>query len=219
IMIAVGKLLFRKSKQPIFNPAALAITLTYIISVILHSINPDIDTLLVSWWGADMFQNITQNIPIVNILVPVFFLIMFFRYADSFKKANYIFAFFITFLGSTFIYMLLTASLDSAISFISLAIFNSTAFAALVMIPEPKTSPSFPKQQILAGIIAGLGLLTFNTVFTMFPIDPLINTVLLANIITFILKMSAQKPKVSAPATTPTTPPVQPINQNIKNIA
>lgn len=218
LMIAIGKILFRRAKQPIFNPAALAIVLMYLITVIMNFINPEVDILLVSWWGADMFQNITRDIAIVNVAVPVLFLIIFFRYANSFKKANYIFSFFITFLASTFIYMLLTTSMDRAINFISLAIFNSTAFAALVMIPEPKTSPSFPKQQVIAGILSGLALLAFNTIFAMFPIDPLINTVIFANIVTLIIKISAQKPKVPT-VTTPPVTPVQPVNQNIQNIA
>ncbi len=221
IMIAVGKLLFRRMKQPIFNPAAFAITLTYILSKIVNLINPNVDTLLVSWWGADMFQNITKDIAIVNVVIPVVFLLLFLYFANSFKKANYIFAFLISYLASTFIYLYLTASVDSAINFVSLALFNSTAFCALVMIPEPKTSPNFPKQQIIAGIISGLGLLVFNTILSAYPIDPLINTVLLANIITLYFKISAQKPKtpVAPLQPTPAIQPQMPVNQNIQNIA
>ncbi len=221
IMIAIGKLLLRRMNQPIFNPAALAISLTYILSKIINVINPNVDTLLVSWWGADMFQNITKDIAIINVVIPVVFLFLFFYFANSFKKANYIFAFFITYLASTFIYMYLTTSVDSAINFVSLALFNSTAFCALVMIPEPKTSPSFPKQQIIAGIISGLGLLVFNTILSAYPIDPLINTVLLANIITLYFKISTQKPKtpVAPPQPAPTIQPQMPVNQNIQNMA
>lgn len=222
IMIAVGKYLFLRMKQPIFNPAALAISLTYIVSAVINIINPEVDTLLVSWWGADMFQNITRDIAIINVAVPVLFLIMFFYYANSFKKANYILSFFITFLTSSFIYTYLNTSLDQAMNFVSLALFNSTAFCAIVMIPEPKTSPSFPKQQIIAGILSGFALLVFNTILAMFPIDPLINTVIFANVVTLIMKISAQKPKspavVTPPVTQPVTP-VQPVNQNIQNIA
>jgi hypothetical protein len=224
IMIQVGKFIFRRNKQPIFNPAALAIVLTYTISVIVHMINPTIDTLLVSWWGADMFQNITKDIPFVNVIVPVVLLSFFFYYANSFKKANYIFSFFATYAVGIIFYSILTSSLNAGLTIISLAIFNSTAFAALVMIPEPKTSPSFPKQQIIAGIIVGLGLVIFSTGLSAIPIEPLINTVILADIVTLIIKMKQTKPKTPTPAPNPVQPtmpvqPIQPVNENIKNMA
>lgn len=221
LAIAIGKFLFKRNRQPIFNPAALAILLTYLVAKIITIGNPNADTLLVSWWGADMFQNITQEIPIVNVVVPVLFLGTFLFTTTLFKKTTYALSFLITFLISSFVYMFFTSSLESATNFVSLALFNATAFAALVMIPEPKTSPVFPNQQLIVGIIGGLLLLFFNTVLTAFPIDPLINTILVTNLVVLIIKM--QKPKTKSPAPAPqptqTVPPQQPVNQNIRTIA
>lgn len=232
IMIQVGKFLLRRSKQPIINPAALAIVLTYIVSVVVNVINPNIDTLLVSWWGADMMQNITRDIPVANVMVPVIFLGLFFYFANSFKKANYIFSFFGTYAIGMIFYSVLTSTLNAGLNIVSLALFNATAFAALVMIPEPKTSPSFPKQQLIAGIIVGLGLVVFSTGLASIPIEPLINTVLLADIVTLIIKMQQNRPKTPAPSMNnlprldeaesgvgQPIPQVQPVNENIKNIA
>lgn len=195
ISIALGKLIFRKNKQPIFNPAALAIVLTYLVSQIINLINPASDTLLISWWGADMFQNITSTIPILNILIPLFFFFIFLYCASLFKKIPYILSFFLSFLVSTFIYTFLTVSLETAINFVSISIFNATAFCALVMIPEPKTSPNFPKQQMIVGILAGIALFISNTFFLAFPIDPLINAILVANLLTLLLKTQPSRPQ------------------------
>lgn len=220
-MIAVGKLFFRRAKQPIFNPAALAIVLTYVVSLALHTINPEIDTLLVSWWGADMFQNITRTIPVLNVIIPVLFLGLFFYYANSFKKIPYALTFFGTFLVLTFVNAFMNLSLDRAFNIVSIMLFNASAFCALVMIPEPKTSPTFQKQQTIIGVIAGIALFIFNNYLAGFPIDPLINTIIVANLATLIAKILSQKPKAPPAAPAPAAPvqPQQPVNQNIQNIA
>ncbi len=234
IMIAVGKFLFRRMKQPIFNPAALAIVLTYVVTYVISLINPQVDTLLVSWWGADMFQNMLSSLPILNVVVSSLFLILFFYFANSFKKASLIFSFFLSFLTLTFFYTVITLSLERATHLVAYMLFNATAFAALVMIPEPKTSPSFPLQQKIIGMLAGIALFVSNNFLTTLPVDPLINTVIFANILTLLVKIQQTKPK--APATNPspapqqntqtptqpvqpTTPPRQPVNQNTQNIA
>ena len=199
ISVALGKFIFRKNKQPIFNPAALGIAITYLVAKIINQINPASDTLLISWWGADMFQNITRDIPIVNVIVPVFFFFLLFYGASLFKKIPYVLSFLITFMLATFTYTFLIDSPEKAISFISLTLFNATAFCALVMLPEPKTSPNFPNQQIMVGIIAGVSLFLFNTFFGAWPVDPLINSILVANMATLIIKVSGQRPVTSIP--------------------
>ncbi len=86
IAIALSKFLFKRNRQPIFNPAAFAIVITYLITKLISLVNPSAQSLLVSWWGADMFQNSTQNIPILNVIIPVTFLFTFIYTTTLFKK-------------------------------------------------------------------------------------------------------------------------------------
>ena len=83
-------------------------------------------------------------------------------------------------------------------------LFNATAFCALVMLPEPKTSPIFINQQIIVGGIAGMTLFIFNTWLGWMPVDTLVNTILIANIFTFIGKSIPRKPAVPIIQTTVT---------------
>lgn len=187
--IGIGKYLFRRSNLPIFNPAALALALTYGVSVIVAWFNPLAHPLLVSWWGVDMTQNITNAVPVLNVVAPAFFLAVFMRYAGSFRRFRYGLIFFATFLTSMFVYTALTESLPSALLLTYSNLFNATAFCAFVMLVEPKTSPIFPRQHIGIGILSGLALFVFYTVLGQVIIDPLLTVVLFANIITLLTKI------------------------------
>ncbi|MCR4326132.1 MAG: hypothetical protein NUV52_00560 [Candidatus Roizmanbacteria bacterium] len=189
IAIGVGKYLFRRNNLPIFNPAAMALAITYGISVIIRSFNPSMPTLLVSWWGVDMTQNITNSVPVLNVIVPVFFLLVFMRYAGAFRRFRYALIFFVTFLISMFVYSYLTESLTSALSLTYANIFNATAFCAFVMLAEPKTSPIFPRQHIVIGILSGLALFVFYTALGAWLVDPLLTVVLFANVATVLTKI------------------------------
>ncbi|PJE63659.1 hypothetical protein COU89_02125 [Candidatus Roizmanbacteria bacterium CG10_big_fil_rev_8_21_14_0_10_45_7] len=189
IAIGVGKYWFRRSNLPVFNPAALALTITYGVSVVASWFNPSARPLLVSWWGVDMTQNMTNAIPVLNMVAPALFLVVFMRYAGAFKRFRYALIFFVTFLASMFIYTYLHESLNSALSLTYANVFNATAFCAFVMLAEPKTSPIFPWQHVVIGIISGLALFTFYTILGAWLVDPLLTVVLFANIVTLLTKI------------------------------
>ncbi len=190
VAIGVGKYLLRRSNLPIFNPAALALAITYGISVTVTWFNPGVRTLLVSWWGVDMTQNITNTIPVLNIVVPAFFLAVFVRYAGAFRRFRYGLIFFVTFLASMFVYTAITESLPNALSLTSSNLFNARGFCAFVMLSEPKTSPIFPWQHVIIGIASGLALSIFYTALGTVIIDPLLTVVLFANLVTLLTKIT-----------------------------
>ncbi len=156
IAIAIGKFVVKKNKMPVLNPAAFALFLTYLLSWVVQLTVAGADTLLISWWGADMFQNITSRIPVLNILVPLFFLFGFAYFANAFKKIPYAISFFVSYIILLFVFTQTQSTVSQATDLAYTMLFNATAFCALVMLPEPKTSPVFMKQQIIVGIVAGI---------------------------------------------------------------
>lgn len=201
VAIAMGKLLVRKNNMPVLNPAAFSLFLTYLVSMVANSLN-GADTLLISWWGADMFQNITSTIPVLNILIPLVFLFGFVYFAHAFKKLPYSGSFFVVYSLLLFAFTLSQSSLSQAVDMVYTMLFNATAFCALVMLPEPKTSPIFFNQQIIVGGLAGMTLFILNTWFGWMPVDTLVNTILIANIFTLIGKSIPRKPAVPIVQTT-----------------
>ena len=202
IFLTLEKSILKKNNQPIFNPAALAIALTYGLSVVVSKYMGNDDTLLVSWWGADMFQNITNSIPVISFIVPLFFLFGFVYFANAFKKTNYVLSFFITYLTVMFVYTFINESMSTALSLASTMLFNSTVFCAFVMLAEPKTAPLFPKQQIIVGVVSGVVLFIMNIWLGFLPIDTMINTILFANLMSFVIKLHPRRVQ-SSPAVTP----------------
>lgn len=213
VAISIGKFVVKKNKMPVLNPAAFALFLTYAVSMGAQYTVKGADTLLISWWGADMSQNITSKISVLNILVPLFFLFGFVYFANAFKKLPYAITFFVTYIVLLFGFAFSQSStLSQALALAYTMLFNATAFCALVMLPEPKTSPVFMQQQIIVGIIAGITLFVFNTWFGWMPVDTLVNTILIANIVTLIVK---SMPRKSITSTTQ-SPVAQSFNQPVE---
>jgi len=192
-MIILGKKVLRWNNLTILNPAGLALALTTFLSTGLSFFIPEADTFLVSWWGADLFQNTLSSTPLLNLAIPITLLAGLFYFAKTFKKIPYVLSFYATFLSITFINSSITMPFDRSLNLVSLMIFNATAFFALVMLTEPKTSPIFQGQQLVIGCIAGISLFVANTYFGFLPIDPLILTLLVANCAVFVSKVIPKK--------------------------
>lgn len=192
-MIILGKIVLRWNNFTVINPAGLALSLTTFLSTGLSFFIPEAGTFLVSWWGADLFQNTLSSMPVLNVIVSVSLFAGFFIFAKTFKKVPYVLSFYATFLSITFLNSSITMPFDRALNLVSLMIFNATTFFALVMLTEPKTSPIFKSQQLVIGCMAGIILFISNTYLGFLPIDPLILTLLVANCAVFVSKVIPKK--------------------------
>ena len=189
IGVFLGKYFFKINNQPIFNPTAFGLFFSLYLTKILFALKLAPDSLLISWWGADMRQQFLEQTPILNILVAAGLLLLFIYFAQAFKKLTYAMTFFLTYVLCYFGFNLLTHTQPiMTIQLISQSFFDSTAFLALVMISEPKTSPVMPTQHIVIGMLAGIVLFLCITVFTNSVAEPFITTVLVANVITLFVK-------------------------------
>ncbi len=160
----------------ILNPAASGLVLGGLIF-----------GLGISWWGVS-FQSISTKFTIENF---IFFLTLLSPLIVSFFKLNRfgsILTFFITY---TFLTVLFFGNF-SINSFFNLFLNPGTIFFALVMLPEPMTSPlNLRRQVFFGGFIALISLaLTFALVNHALPgrtfvPDILATTLLLGNLIFF----------------------------------
>lgn len=179
------------SNQPVFNPAALGIFLTFVVTLFLKQAHLIPETLLISWWGADMQQKFAESNRLLQIGIPFILLGGFMYFTDKFKKGLFAATFFITFiLLSGGYYYVSSGNIVEAVRQANISLFNSTAFLILVMLSEPKTSPVFPRQQSILGILGGILLFIFIFVdpISKYVFEPFIVVILLTNIATFFLK-------------------------------
>jgi len=191
IFFAMCSKFIRYRSQPIFNPAAAGLTITFYVSKLLASTGIIKESLLISWWAADMYQNIFTRMPLLNYLLGSLILGVFIYFMTHFKKAHYSISFCMTvFCLVFFTHLRLEASSAKSIDFILASFFNSFAFLTLVMLPEPKTSPVFTKQQVIVAIVTGIYF--FYASLQGVPIigteNALVETILISNLLTLFFK-------------------------------
>lgn len=178
----------KRNGQPIFNPTVLALITTYYVSLLFHKVGLVQDTLLISWWGADMSQAFLDTLPAAQIIVSTFFLVGFIYCALQYRKHILMGMFFMMVMGCVyFANMYVTHTPVATLEFLLASLFNSFAFMTCVMISEPKTSPSFMKQQALVGIVGGLLFYLTTFTFTATP-NGFLLTILGMNLLTYGLK-------------------------------
>lgn len=156
IAIMIGKSI-RLQGKPVFNPAAFGLAATYYLFLLMSKAGLTDSVLAISWWGADLRFEALHNQPLVYTLTAAVFLYGFIYYAVAVKKQLLVGSFFMTTMMIVF-YLNLTNGGSSVptIRFLIESLFGVTAFMALVMIAEPKTSPTPMKRQILVGVLGGL---------------------------------------------------------------
>lgn len=150
----------------IFNPAASGLFFSGLLF-----------NQYVSWWGVS-FQTISQ----INLTNIIFFLILilpaiisFFRFKKYYSILAYIFS-------STVISQLLIS--DFSFKTIPQTILDpSILFFATVMLPEPMTSPTNYKKQIIYGMM--VAVIPFVFTIPLVSSDPLLLALLLGNLIFF----------------------------------
>lgn len=189
IGVFAGKYFFSLRNQPIFNPTAFGLFFTLYLTKILFALKLAPDSLLISWWGADIRQQFLEKSGALHIVVAVCLLLTFMYFARAFKKLNYALIFFLTYIFCYFGYnLLISHDFLATLRLVSAALFDSTAFLALVMIAEPKTSPVMPRQHFVIGIISGIALFLYVVPLINVVAEPFISTVLTANLFTAVIK-------------------------------
>ncbi|MBI2018810.1 RnfABCDGE type electron transport complex subunit D [Candidatus Daviesbacteria bacterium] len=156
--IAMGiKNFVRVDNRHILNPAASGLFLSGLLF-----------NQYLSWWGVS-FQTVTQ----INLSNIIFFLILlspaiisFFRFKKYYSILAYIFS-------STVISQLLLSNFS--------LLDPSILFFAIVMLPEPMTSPVNYKKQIIYGAL--VAVLPFLFAIPLVSNDPLLPSLLLGNLI------------------------------------
>lgn len=191
IFFAVCSKFIRYKSQPVLNPAAAGLAATFYISKLLTSAGIIKEPLLISWWAADLVQNISYSIPFLNYLIGSAILGIFIYFMNHFKKSYYSISFSMTVFCLLFFSNLrLEASSAKTIDFILASFFNSFAFLTLVMLPEPKTSPVFTKQQVIVAIISGVYF--FYAALKGVPLIgteiAIVETILVSNLLTLFFK-------------------------------
>lgn len=150
-----SKNFLRFGRRHIFNPAALGL-----FSTGLFFNNP------ISWWGTS-FQILSPN-PVSFLL---FLIILFPGYVSMFRLRRYR-----VLLGFFAVHVLLMGNLRPLLD-------PTTLFFALVILPEPMTSPNNPLRQFLFGtIVAAVTALT-GFMHLGAALDPLISGLLIANLL------------------------------------
>lgn len=191
IGVFAGKYFFTLKNQPIFNPAAFGIIFALYLSKLLNLLGLSDQTLLISWWGADIRQQFLAASPIaLQIVIIVLLLAGFVFFARSFKKLKYALFFFFTY-GALFLgYNAFVAQVSFTLMSELFAglLTDATPFLALVMLAEPKTSPITLRNQLYVGIASGTILFVFITMIHDRIAEPFALTILAANSLTFILK-------------------------------
>lgn len=174
----------------IFNPAALSLMATYLISIPLHSLGLS-ETLFVSWWGADLSQSFLSSSIFIHIATSLLLLCWSLYFVLKFRKGLLAGTFFMTSMALVTFHELLTEQSSSeSFAFIMSSLFSSIAFMTCIMICEPKTAPTLTKHQALIGTFGGIVLFALTrTSWDIISIgDPFISTILIMNIATYPLK-------------------------------
>ncbi len=155
----LSKHFIKRGRQHIFNPAAFGLFFAGII--FRHN---------VSWWGVSF-----QELRIQNLELIIFFLILLLPgYISAIKMRR--FKIVIPFL---IVYSLLNYFLNHFFP-----LFDPTVlFFALVMLPEPMTTPNNPKSQIIFGIFVAIISISVSLPISNFIPDPLIFALLASNLI------------------------------------
>lgn len=155
ILAIFGKqFIVRINNRHIFNPAAFGL-----FTAALLFNQP------ISWWGVSW-----GTIPLILTVVSVGYLVLFrmrrFRITLSFLVA----------------YLILKILASGSVN-VSPLFDGTVMFFALVMLPEPMTSPAESKKQVLYGVFVAILTFVIGNFAGSLTIDPLLSSLLLANII------------------------------------
>ncbi len=204
------KSLLRYKGQPIFNPAAFGVYMSYLLSLALVGMGFLRFPAIESWWGADFLFTFAEKMPLLWML-SIFFIMFFIFSASRFRKLEHAAIYYLTYVGGYMIYAVFIRNVAlEPIPFLISFFTSSYVFLAFIMVAEPKTSPVLPKHQVWLGVVGGLLLLLCTNIISdnftgvgyltvsTFPL-------LLLNLITFYVKNHRS---LAGGTPVPTTSPV-----------
>lgn len=181
----VGRFFIRYKNRPVFNPAALGMFLTFLITWVLQKIGLLKSTLFISWWAADF----GKRLEIGNFSISIYWIIFlpfFLYYVHKFRKVFYGAVFFFTLIICQSLYFLIFKDMSfSNLLLILSGGIGTWLFLSFLMVIEPKTAPVFKRDQIILGVFGGI-LLTLLYRIESLPAHEII-TILVLNVSTLIL--------------------------------
>lgn len=203
IITIITNRIVRYNRQPIFNPAALGIFISFTFIYLLNLLGIVNENIFVSWWGA----NLIKGVPPYNflfILLGLIWLGILFYYAKRNNKLVYGATFTLSFIIVELILALINNSsslLNTLDDFILRYIGGNLFFFGLVMLVEPKTSPTSKIEQFYYGIITAILYANFLILLSKVDIGSFgqlneIFIILIMNLIFFISKRFKEKQKM-----------------------
>lgn len=174
VVAMLSKHFLRISNRHVVNPAAFGLLITGFLF-----------SQPVSWWAVSWQQLATTKIENV-----IFFLILLspgFVSMLRMRRYRILFSFFVGY-ALVWSLFLFHGKFSPDILFNTVIVDPTTLFFALVMLPEPMTTPNNKRQQILFGLTVALfTALTSLPVFSAVP-DSLIFSLIVANVLFFKLR-------------------------------
>ncbi|BDQ04835.1 MAG: hypothetical protein KatS3mg084_0353 [Candidatus Dojkabacteria bacterium] len=182
---------------PIFNPAALAVLLTFIFTSLLVQLDLRDMPIFISWWGANLLK-ISDIDSISNFVTALIVGSLFVYYSNGFKKFYYGFVFLISYFLLYFGFAIMdNQTINGTLLHFINVVLTFGIFFAFVMLSEPKTSPIGKEILVIYGFIAAFVYFLLDVFskagFTNFGFLDLgdniaICTIILMNLIYFIQK-------------------------------
>jgi len=126
----------------------------------------------VSWWGTSFFKGLVADDLNIRHLIGGIFFLLFVFYTTKFQKTVYAITLPILFLSAVYVYWYaLTLDLTRAFYYDAELLYGNILFISLVMMIEPKTSPTKTIDQIYFGFVAAIILLIFFLVRAVFDLN------------------------------------------------
>jgi len=165
---------FIRRGRHIFNPAAFGLVLTSVIFL-----TP------VAWWGPGSLFGLSAK------FLPLFLILLSPILVSGIRMKRYftILFFLVSYTASNLIFLIVTKNTIDASIILRLIWDPTIIFFAIVMAPEPMTTPYSRKNQILFGVFIGLLAITSSRLLSLVPVigalDSLILSLLVGNLLFF----------------------------------
>jgi Na+-translocating ferredoxin:NAD+ oxidoreductase RnfD subunit len=158
----IGRYFIRYKGRPVFNPAALGMYLTYLITLVLTKIGLLKSTLFISWWAADFGKDLELGDFRISIYALIF-LPIFFYFVYKFRRHWLGITFFVSLIVFQSLSFLIFDNKEAAdLIYLLSGGLGTWLFMSFLMVIEPKTSPAFKNYQIILGIVGSLTLTALN---------------------------------------------------------
>ncbi len=171
IITIISNKFIRSQGQPIFNPAALGIFLSFLLFYFFNLFGILSESLFVSWWGTNVIKGIPP-FTTLQIFTGLLWIAILLYLGWKNKKIVYGSAFIVVFVLIQAVLKFLGEPGFDLMGYLIGYLGGNLFFLGLVMLIEPKTSPTSTRQQLVFGIAAAILysilIVLFNTSFLSF---------------------------------------------------